>query len=633
MNLSEINRLGGKQRRIRPPVAEAPMRPICRTVPLLALAALATALLPSAAGARTPQPPAACVDFEAHANHAWRQAHPLPAGSERISRLGQFEAAAAERRQRLLAEVVATPRDEREQLLAAFWAAGSDPARLDAGSAAALATVLAPSAGLRRNRDLPRVLAQSQALGLAPLFEFRRLDDGRGALAAGPVPLGLGDPAFYLRPEPELRALLDAYRAHLQDLLQASGLAAPQAAAAADATLRIEARLAQALATDPGATPPAARLRELERRHPGLGLGAVLDALDADARELVLLHPAYFDALATLAAEAASADWQALLRARALLRLAPALGAPFRTAHAEFEGRVLRGLDSPPDAATLLAERMRRQLPGLLDEVANARLVDAPLRARAEAVLRNVQAAAAARDPRFGEVLIDLAGSATPATDWSGLRFAADDAAGNLLRLERWRQQRVLRAEPLPVSPFPALRPALQFDPATRRLAVSAAALAPPLLGATPGAADYGALGALAGHELSKAVPADDRGLGLVALYDGFEAAPGLRVDGRRTLAMNRADLAGLEFAWAAFAQAHPDADATARRGFFEAWAGLWAQRATPALLREEQQRSTAAPARWRVNGPLSQLPAFAAAFGCRAGQPMRAANPITVWR
>lgn len=604
------------------------MRPTPRTALLLALA---TALLLPVAEARTVRPPAACLDFDAHANAAWRQAHPLPADGSVLSRLGQFEAQANEQRRRLLAEVVASPRDERERLLAAFWAAGTSPDRLDGGSTAALVQALTPLQGLRRPRNLPRTLAQFHALGLAPLFEFTRLDDGR-ALAVAPAPLGLGDPAFYLRPEPELRALLDRYRAHLQALLQASGLGEAEAANAAAAVVQIETELAQALATPASPAPQAQRLRELDRRYAGLGVSAVLDALDADTRELAVLNPAYFTRLAQLAASASPERLQALLRARALLRLAPALAAPLRSAHAEFEGLVLRGLASPPDTETLLAETMRRQLPGLLDEVANARLVDAALRRRAEAVVREVQAVAAGHDPRFAEVVIDLAGSATPATDWSGLRFAADDPAGNLLRLARWHQDRVLQGQSSLLSPFPALRPALQFDPASGRLAISAAALAPPLLGPTPGAADYGALGALVGHELSKAVDAGERGHGLVDLYNGFEAVPGLRVDGRRTLVMNRADLAGLSFAWTAFNKAQSAADTAAKRDFFLAWAGLWAQHGSPAALRAQAQQSAAAPPRWRVNGPLSQLPGFAETFGCRPGQPMHAARPITVW-
>lgn len=604
------------------------MRPTRRPLTVLALALGLT--LPTAE-ARTTPPAAACVDFEAHVNTAWRQAHPLPADAASISRLGQFQAMAEQQAQRLLTDVVAAPRDDKERLLAAFWAAGSDPAVLDTRSAAALTQSLAPLQGLRRARDLPVVSARLHALGLAPLIEFTRLDAGNGALAAAPAPLGLGDPAFYLRPEAEFQTLLGQYRAYLETLLRASGLPAVEAGAAAEAVVQIETQLAQSLASPSTEPLQPARLRELDRRYAGLGFATLLDQLDADARELAVLNPAYFTALSQRIANETPQRLQSLLRARVLLRLAPALGAPFRDAHAEFEGRVLRGLAEPPTTSAVLAESLRRQLPGLLDSVANARRVDAPLRERSESVVRAVQAAAAARDPRFGEVRIDLAGSATPAVDFSGLRFSADDPVGNRLRLARWHEQRVLAGLAAPVSPFPALRPALQFDPATQRLSISAAALAPPLLGDSP-AADFGAFGALLGHELSKALDAGDRGARLLALYNGFEVVPGLRVDGRRTLPMNRADLAGLEFAWAAFIASHPSASNAEKRAFFAAWAGLWAKHASPAALREDAARSPAAPARWRVNGPLSQLPAFAETFGCRAGQAMHASSPISVW-
>ena len=106
-----------------------------------------------------------------------------------------------------------------------------------------------------------------------------------------------------------------------------------------------------------------------------------------------------------------------------------------------------------------------------------------------------------------------------------------------------------------------------------------------------------------------------------------------LRVDGARTLPMNRADLAGLEFAWAAFTMAQPQADANTKKAFFTAWANLWAKTQTTEALRAEVQGSPYAPAAFRVNGPLSQLPAFGETYGCRVGAVMRAANPIGVWR
>ncbi|MCZ8317778.1 MAG: hypothetical protein O9303_03000 [Silanimonas sp.] len=608
------------------------MQPTFRTV----LAAALTAALLPAAEARTPRAPAtpaACVDFDAHANAEWRRSNLLPAGVASVSRLGQLDAATVERRRALLQEVVRAPRDERERLLATFWAAGTDAVGLDARSSAAVGAALAPVAGLKRARDLPKVSAAFHAIGLSPLVEFVRLDGNPGPLAAAPAPLGLGDPAFYVRQEPEIQRLIGQYRAYLDTLFRAAGLDPAQASAASEAVLQIESRLAQALDAEADDARAEGRLREQDRRYAKVGLAETLDRLGADPRDLVVLNPGYFAALAQVAGSESPERLRALLKARVLMALAPALGTPFRTAHGQFEGQVLRGLASPPDLEAVTADLARHALPGLIDAVANSRWAEGPRRERAEVVVRAVQAAAAGRDPRFSDVTIDLAGSATPPPDVSDLRFEAGDHVGNLLRLWRWQEQRTLAGRPQAISPFPALRPAVQFDAAARRLSISAAALAPPLLGDAAGPADFGAFGALVGHEMAKAVDAGDRGRGLVALYNGFEATPGVRVNGTRTFAMNRADLAGLEFAWAAFAASSPAADVGARRAFFAGWAGVWAQQASVDALRSEAATSDAAPSRWRVNGPLSQLPAFADAFSCRAGQPMRAAAPIGVWR
>lgn len=599
-----------------------------------ALLAGAVAVGPaSARAAKAPAAPTACTDFYAFANAGWLAANPLPVGQQTSGRLAQMQAAADASERALMAAVAAAPANDAETLLGRFWSSGLDVAGLDAGSAAAVEAVLKPIAQLRRARDLPKVSAAFHQLGLSPLVEFVRLGDGGSELAAVPVPLGLRDPAFYTRAEPEVQQLLGRYRAYVERVLRASGLAEAEISPASEAVLQIETRLAQAMGAAPADERQNDALRAQDRRYAALGLSQTLERLGGKVESLVVLNPAYFATLAAVAASETPQRLQWYLRFNVLHRLAPDLGAPFRDAHGDFFAKQLNDQAAAPSREQHVGELLRRQLPGLLDTVANARLVDAALRQRAEGVLQGVQKAAANRDAAFAEVSIDLAGSLQPGFAAEGLSFEAGDHVGNLLRLWRWRNQRTLDGETTPVAAFPALRPIVQFDAGRRTLTVTAAALQPPLLGASAGAADFGALGALSGHELSKAVDAGSRGAALQATYAVFEALPGQRVDGFRTLAMNRADVAGLEFAWDAFMTAQPQADVAAKQAFFAAWAALWAEYASPEASRLQAQTSPFAPPRWRVNGPLAQLPAFAETYGCRAGQPMRAASPVSVWR
>jgi putative endopeptidase len=617
-----------------------------------ALAAAVLALSPAAAqnrSARAPAIPAACADFNGHANHAWRLANPASAAQPERSRLGELNSGAAQKQAALLAAAVSAPQTEQEKLLGAFWAAGIDEAALDRRSAAGVQSVLAPLSQLRRPRDLGKTGAAFHAIGIAPIAEFVRLeadDGGNRALAAVPAPLGLVDPAFYTAQDAEVRTLLGKYRTYVEAVLRASGLPEAEISPASEAVLQIETQLAQALAGEGPDARSSDTLRVQDRRYIALGFADLLKALGARSDNLVVVSPAYFATFVQIAG--AERDTRRLawyLRFRAIHRVAPELGAPFRSAHAGFFAQTLRGLPAAPTRAEHMDTLLRRSLGGLNDAAFNARHAPAARRERAETVASAVRDAAvelvvkAGAGPdaeRLKAMRFDIASSATPATDFAGLEFRADDHIGNVLRLARWSEARVLADKTIAVDPLPARQPAVQWITGSDTLLISAAALAPPLLGDTgtsADAADFGALGALVGHELAKRLQPGSRGAALGALYSGFQAAPNLRVDGGRTLPMNRADLAGLEFAWAAFMTAQPQADANAKKAFFTAWANLWAKTQTTDALRAEVQTSPYAPAAFRVNGPLSQLPAFGETYGCRVGSNMRSTSQIAVWR
>jgi endothelin-converting enzyme/putative endopeptidase len=101
------------------------------------------------------------------------------------------------------------------------------------------------------------------------------------------------------------------------------------------------------------------------------------------------------------------------------------------------------------------------------------------------------------------------------------------------------------------------------------------------------------------------------------------------------------ADLGGLQVAYAAYlksleGKARPaDIDGfTPEQRFFMGWAQVWASKYTPELTRLITQSDPHPFPRFRVNGPLSNMPEFAAAFRCKAGDPMVRPEPqrCKVW-
>jgi putative endopeptidase len=165
-------------------------------------------------------------------------------------------------------------------------------------------------------------------------------------------------------------------------------------------------------------------------------------------------------------------------------------------------------------------------------------------------------------------------------------------------------------------------------------------------------AVNYGAIGAVIGHEMTHGF--DDRGRRfdargnlrdwwstasaeryteradrIVRQFSAYTVLDTLHVNGRLTLGENIADLGGLAVAYHALQAALAGRSQTTIDGFtpeqrfFLGWAQVWRDLSRDEDLRTLVLTNSHSPAVWRVNGPLSNLPEFAKAFGCAAGDPM----------
>ena len=128
----------------------------------------------------------------------------------------------------------------------------------------------------------------------------------------------------------------------------------------------------------------------------------------------------------------------------------------------------------------------------------------------------------------------------------------------------------------------------------------------------------------------------------VVALYGGYQPVPGMAINGRLTLGENISDMSGLPIAFdglqialqrSAAGKAQPLIDGyTPEQRFFLSNALVWRSKIRTEALINQLRTDSHSPAKYRVLAPMSNSPAFAQAFNCKAENAMVAADPIKVW-
>ena len=664
-----------------------------RTTPLALALTLALVLATPDAGAqrraaaKAPAGPTACSDFHAFANKDWLAATPVPATGS-TSALGELQLRVLEQQRELLSTAMNAPQGNVQTLLGDFWASGLDEAAVEADGAKPIAPLLDRINGIKRAKDIPPAVAALHQVGIPVLFNFSAdldladLDRHIGYFAQGGT--GLPDPAYYTREDEEARALLGLYNGYVQRILALTGTAEADLAAESQLVIDLETRIARA-------SNPVASLRDPRQNYalvPTEGLGKTwkrlqlpefLAAQGVSDDSVSIADPELFAALDGMVGTLKPAQWKTYLRFHVGDAMAPYLSKSFRDAAFDFRGRVLRGEVEQPSRERLVLHAINHAAGQMVAREYVARYLPPASRSRAEAVAGEVRDAlqrAIARAPWLddatrSEAVAKLAalkievGAPVRNVDYTVQPMGRGSFGGNMLIASTWHHReemkRIGRGNAQRRWPVQPQEPALAYDPAHNRLLVSAAVLQPPVLDMSlDGAAHYGSFGALVAHELSHAVDGKGRHLdargeirdwwtpgtngawtdrlnALAAQYGNYDypGIEGRKVNGSLTREENAADLAAVEIAWDAFSQALPGAEKDARESFFNAWAGLWREQVAPAAAEQRAGTALQAPGQWRINGPLSNLPAFSETWGCKAGNTMvrKDEERIGIWR
>ena len=498
--------------------------------------------------------------------------------------------------------------------------------------------------------------------------------------------LGLPDRDYYLKSDERFAKARAAYTDYLGKLFTLSG--DTEAAAHAAQVLALETKIATAQwpreqTRDPRLAHNPKTPAELEALAPGLDWNTFeAQAQLKPGRIIVVRQPSYVTALAGLVKSEPLETWKLYLRARRLDGVANVLPKEFRDASYQFHDVAIAGLKQELPRWQQGVAQTNGALGEAIGQLYVAQYFPPAYKARMQALVANLMKA-------YSQSIDGLTWM-SPATkkeahlklskygvkigypdvwrDYSALEVKAGDALGNSDRGDAFEYRRQIvrvggqvdRTEwgmtPQTINAY--------YSGNKNEIVFPAAILQPPFFNvAADDATNYGAIGAVIGHEISHGF--DDKGSQLdgdgrlrnwwtdadrkafeevtgrlVAQYSAYEPLPGQHLNGKLTLGENIADLSGLQISYKAWklslgGRKAPVIDGlTGEQRFVYGFAQVWRSK-----VRDERELQLLtidphSPGQFRADGATINADVFHEAFHTKPGDRMwkAPADRLRLW-
>ncbi|MFS8063226.1 MAG: M13 family metallopeptidase [Luteimonas sp.] len=636
------------------------------------------------------------VDFFEYANGGWLAKHPIPASESRwgignavneqlyVSLRSINEQAAQEEH----------PAGSDQQKISDFWTTAMDTAKADRLGVHPLDGELARVDAVQGAGDVLDTVFAWQPLGVDALFGVGIGQDEKNSevMAVHVYQGGLGLPErdFYFNPEKGVAKIREEYVAHIARTLGLLGRDPAQAKTGAGQVMAFETELATASRKLEDLRDPEKNYNKMTpadltaKVTPSIAWSERLAAWKLHPDSVIVGQPEYLAAVDRLLRETPVPVLRDYLRYHLVDGYGSYLGQAFDQEHFHFNGQVLSGQKEQRERWKRVLDQEGNAMGMVLGKIFVKEYFPEAAKQRYVALVEAIRIADGDRIDR-----LDWMSAATKAKahqklaaitpkvgypdkwkDYSTLVVGRESHAQNMMNAARWNFDDALSKYGKPVDRTewdmtPQTYNAY-YNPSNNEIVLPAAIFT------VPGVADaqvddavvygYAAAGTI-GHEITHGFDDEGRQFDsagnladwwtvedaqrfnknaerMVTQFNAYEPLPGLHINGKASLGENIADYGGLLLGLDAFKKTEQYKKGekigglTPLQRYFLGYAIGWMSHQRDEQLRARLLSDVHAPAKWRVLGPLSNIPEFYQAFGINPGQPMwrPEAERVHIW-
>jgi putative endopeptidase len=640
------------------------------------------------------QSAAACTDFYQYVNGGWMKANPIPPAFPSWS-LGNIlnernrdllhdilEAAAKN---------TAAKKGSNEQKIGDYYASCMDESKIEADGIKALAPEFDRIAKIKDQKSLQAAITHLHFNGINALFVDSSTQDFKnssetivGVFQGG---LGLPDRDYYLKTDDKSKMIREQYLKHVAKMFELMGDEPAKAEAAATMIMALETKLAEASLTrveqrNPEKLYHRMSIAQLSELAPNFDWPSFFTGIGVRQKADVNVgSPEFFKVMNQQLSTVPIAEWQTYLRWHLVNNTATSLSNAFVDEDFNFNRKILQGATENLPRWKRCVAATNNALGEAVGQVYVQKAFPPSAKARVLDMIKNLKAALRSDISTLSwmgentrkqaliklDAIVDKIGYPDKWIDYSTMNVDRSTFVVNRLHATEFAERRDLAKIGKPVDRLEWIIPPqivnAGYNPRNNEIIFPAGILQSPFFDPTADdAVNYGGMGAIIGHELTHGfddagrqfdakgnladwwTPEDrkafeERAQCIIDQFNGYEVEKGLNQKGELVVGESIADLGGLTIAYAALQKSMEgkprpkNIDSfTPEQRFFLAYAHNWATNIRPEFARFLTNQDPHPLARFRANGPLSNMPEFAEAFQCKAGSPMVRPKRCQIW-